>query len=99
MNWLLLKKSTVVALCIVVGDFFALAIPSHHFPGLLPSWLHNAFHFIFWPFFITQHFFTRIGGDQPTLAEIISAGLIDLIFITFVVYLLWTLVSRMRAAR
>src|SRR5258706_8687361 len=97
MNWSRLKKSVVVALCIVVGDFFLLAAFSHHFRNQAPGWLMNAFHFIFWPFFITQHFFIRIDGDQPTHSEIATADSLDLIFFTAIVHILWSLLSRKRS--
>ena len=96
-NWSRLGKSTLVALCIVVGDFLLLALINHHFEKLPPQWVMSILHFIFWPLSFTQRIFPPAPGeptDIPTHLAIHSAGLIDLIVFTCLVYLLWSLLDR-----
>jgi hypothetical protein len=57
-------------------------------PGYPPAWVTAAFYYFdAWPLFITQRLFPH-EGRGPTFLAVASAGLIDLIIFTAIVYAL-----------
>src|SRR3977135_1871456 len=95
-NWSRLGASSLGALFIVCWYFLLLALINHPFEKLPPQWIMSFLHFIFWPLSFTQRIFPPAPGeptDIPTHLAVHSAGLIDLIVFTCLVYVLWSLLD------
>jgi len=93
MSWKRLLGSIALGIFIMGADTVLLAVVNRLYkPNHPPGWMIAAiFYFLAWPLFITQHIFARAPGDPyggPTFPAVVSAGLIDLILFTLIIYAL-----------
>ncbi|HEX7173693.1 MAG TPA: hypothetical protein VF240_00225 [Pyrinomonadaceae bacterium] len=89
-RWLL---SAVLAAVVMFADTVALAqLNKWYRPGHPPAWASGFFYYLLaWPLPLTRLVFPRAAGDAdegPSFAAVASAGLIDLLLLTLLVYAL-----------
>jgi hypothetical protein len=92
-NWKRWPLSALLAAVVMFADTVALAQVSRWYrPGHPPAWLTNCFYyFLAWPLPLTRLIFPRAAGDAdegPSFAAVASAGLIDLVLLTLLIYAL-----------
>ena len=105
-DWKRLLLSLLLAGLLMFADTVALAqVNKWYRPGRPPAWLVNVFYYLLaWPLPLTRLLFPRAAGDAdegPSLPAVASAGLIDLLILTALVYALlgWRARRREAAAR
>ena len=98
MSWKRLFVSIPIGFLIMIADGVLLMLVNRLYrPGHPPAWTIAAFfYFDAWPLFITQRLFPN-EGRGPTFLAVGSAGLIDLIIFTAIVYALLSWRARKRA--
>ena len=89
-RWLL---SALLAGVLMFADTVALAQLNRWYrPGHPPAWATGCFYyFLAWPLAVTRLIFPRPAGDTdegPSFAAVASAGLIDLLLLTLLIYAL-----------
>ena len=89
-RWLL---SALLAAAVMFADTVGLAqLNKWYRPGHPPAWLTNCFYyFLAWPLPLTRLVFPRPAGDAdegPSILAVASAGLIDLLLLTLLIYAL-----------
>ena len=89
MSWKRLFVSIPIGVLITIADGVLLMLVDWLYrPGHPPAWVIAAFfYFDAWPLFITQRLFPN-EGRGPTFLAVASAGLIDLIVFSAIVYAL-----------
>ncbi len=89
MSWKRLSVSIPLGFLIMIADGGLLMLASRLYrPGHPPAWMIAAFYYFdAWPLFITQRLFPK-EGRGPTFLAVASAGLIDLIVFSAIVYTL-----------
>ena len=98
MSWKRLFVSIPIGFLITIADGVLLMLVNRLYrPGHPPAWVIAAFfYFDAWPLFITQRLFPN-EGRGPTFLAVASAGLIDLIVFSAIVYALLSWRTRKRA--
>lgn len=89
-RWLL---SALLAGAVMFADTLALAqVNKWYRPGHPPAWLTGCFYYLLaWPLPLTRLVFPRAAGDAdegPSFLAVASAGLIDLLLLTLLIYAL-----------
>jgi hypothetical protein len=102
-NWKRLLLSLLLAGLLMFADTVALAqVNKWYRPGRPPAWLVNVFYYLLaWPLAFTRLLFPRAAGDAdegPSFLAVASAGLIDLVILTALVYALLGRRARRREA-
>ena len=100
-RWLL---SALIAVAFMVADTVALAqVRKWYRPGHPPAWMTNVlYYFLAWPLPLTRLVFPRAASDAdegPSFLAVASAGLIDLIVFTLLIYTLLSWRARRREVR
>ena len=85
--------SALLAVALMFADTVALAqLNKWYRPGHPPAWLTNClYYFLAWPLSFTRLIFPRPAGDAdegPSFLAVASAGLIDLLLLTLLLYAL-----------
>jgi len=98
MSWKRLFVSIPIGFLIMIADGVLLMLVNRLYrPGHPPAWMIAAFfYFDAWPLFITQRLFPS-EGRGPKFLAVASAGLIDLIVFSAIVYALLSWRARKRA--
>jgi len=92
-NWKRWPLSALLAAAVMFADTVALAqLNKWYRPGHPPAWASNFFYyFLAWPLAVTRLIFPRPAGDAdegPSFLAVASAGLIDLLLLTLLIYAL-----------
>lgn len=103
-NWKRLLLSIALAVAIMFADTVALAqVNKWYRPAHPPAWLTNVFYyFLAWPLVFTRLIFPRDAGDAdegPSFLAVASAGLIDLLILTTLIYALLSWRARRKETR
>ena len=99
-----LLLSAAAAAALMFADTVALAeVRKLYRPGQPPAWLVNCLYYaLAWPLAFTRLIFPRAAGDAdegPSFLAVASAGLIDLLILTFLIYVLLSRRARRKEAR
>ena len=100
-TWKRWLASAVLAAVVMFADTVALArVNKWYRPGHPPAWVSGFFYYLLaWPLTITRLIFPRAAGDSdegPSFAAVASAGLIDLVLLTILIYALLSRRARRR---